>query len=851
MAFKIRYDPNTGKSIAQTSGNASVKSSSSSGSGAGGASSTVYNPATGAGTRFITGYLDDGTPIYGYAVAGSSVAYGGVGSGGRQQVTGTSGGYIPGISQEGTITTAEGEKVAVKASEMRQEARDERERLLRNTYKLTENQRAELQANQDRDYLQSKPREVYVSGEDVNRVNQQFGQAGVNNAGDLFRLLREGKATATEQGITINPEAESNNRGPTVLGIAENPYYEPNVIGGIDKFSTLLNRKAQEMDLEAKQSSGAWKSAVLYQKSGARATFGGYLEGGTGIIKAVRSGDPATIFFLTTTVAENLVPGVKGFKIIKGVLAGAQTGAGIWYGNEAINYVLEADTNVEAKRRTGQMIGSFGAFYAIGKASASVASEAPILTSQNLANIKGAIQWDSVMADAQSRVGEPWTPPIITDTMRFKISDGADIIVPGGEIRGGFAVEKVPGLKGELQSQIVTKPYQPPLAVDWLTANPKAPAPSEIFGSERLNYLNNYQLQDFGMKVSTELRRATPLSETKTEPYQQSLRDYELKLNEAGKFVGPGIKAGGVKTQPVLITETPPFPKSEIKTFRGVYGKKASATIIETGGESSFKKIGGFLDEIKVEYKNPIIERPKPGVSMGSESRGFTGAIRIFSPKEEETPNIFIRSKPGTSGRYIPTSIGKSSIIPSTEIEQIPFIKIKPSTGTSQEISQPQIIEPIIIQEQIRRTATVFTPFKPTRTRPPEGENPPRPPPIKIFGGGKPESSSMFEPGFNVFVRQKGVFKQINFEPLSKGGALGLGAGVVGGSALASFKIAPSGTSAKKKGGSIFGADLSQFYTRGNVFIEKNAFRINTPGELREITYKGIASNKNKRSFFV
>jgi len=81
--------------------------------------------------------------------------------------------------------------------------------------------------------------------------------------------------------------------------------------------------------------------------------------------------------------------------------------------------------------------------------------------------------------------------------------------------------------------------------------------------------------------------------------------------------------------------------------------------------------------------------------------------------------------------------------------------------------------------------------------------------------------------------------------------AFGAGIGITGSTALASFKVVPSGTTVKKK--RVFETvDLSGYYQRNGVFIEKPSFRINTPGELREITYKGLTtlSKRRGRSIF-
>lgn len=90
--------------------------------------------------------------------------------------------------------------------------------------------------------------------------------------------------------------------------------------------------------------------------------------------------------------------------------------------------------------------------------------------------------------------------------------------------------------------------------------------------------------------------------------------------------------------------------------------------------------------------------------------------------------------------------------------------------------------------------------------------------------------------GFDVFVKRRGAFYKQNKKPLSRSQALALGTYRVESTSAATFKVLPSKRSGlgNYKGPS---GSLSNFYTKGGLFIEKNSKRINTSGELREITY--------------
>lgn len=103
---------------------------------------------------------------------------------------------------------------------------------------------------------------------------------------------------------------------------------------------------------------------------------------------------------------------------------------------------------------------------------------------------------------------------------------------------------------------------------------------------------------------------------------------------------------------------------------------------------------------------------------------------------------------------------------------------------------------------------------------------------------------------FKIFVKSKGKFQEIG-QAKSLSEAYSRGAFAVDTSASASFKI---------EGGELFGESFlpQTRYRRSkrdkNVFVERRQFRIDTPGELGEITAKGIAKSrfktKKKKGFF-
>jgi hypothetical protein len=114
---------------------------------------------------------------------------------------------------------------------------------------------------------------------------------------------------------------------------------------------------------------------------------------------------------------------------------------------------------------------------------------------------------------------------------------------------------------------------------------------------------------------------------------------------------------------------------------------------------------------------------------------------------------------------------------------------------------------------------------------------------------------------FNVLVKNKQYehgkkvhptsFNRVTKEPLTQQDAMALGADTVGRNAKATFKLEPSDKPPVRLTKHIdpWSKVSNQFDIKpdGRI-IERTRFRINTPGELKEITYKGIEARINKTS---
>ena len=113
--------------------------------------------------------------------------------------------------------------------------------------------------------------------------------------------------------------------------------------------------------------------------------------------------------------------------------------------------------------------------------------------------------------------------------------------------------------------------------------------------------------------------------------------------------------------------------------------------------------------------------------------------------------------------------------------------------------------------------------------------------PVRFTDPNRKKKSS----GFDVLVRRRGKFKRVNTEPLTRSSAEGLGQRIVSGSAAATFKLIRTSSFGKDLGRGP--SNLQKFKKKktktGIEFIEPNRSRINTAGELSQITFS--AKNRN------
>jgi hypothetical protein len=110
---------------------------------------------------------------------------------------------------------------------------------------------------------------------------------------------------------------------------------------------------------------------------------------------------------------------------------------------------------------------------------------------------------------------------------------------------------------------------------------------------------------------------------------------------------------------------------------------------------------------------------------------------------------------------------------------------------------------------------------------------------------------------YNVLIKEQYIFggvktkqpqyQKINMQPLTKESAYSLLATKLKQTARASGMVeAIQGRPVKQKSAYDWMDVASEFYEKQGVIIQKASKRIGTPGELKEITYKGLAARRRR-----
>jgi len=185
-------------------------------------------------------------------------------------------------------------------------------------------------------------------------------------------------------------------------------------------------------------------------------------------------------------------------------------------------------------------------------------------------------------------------------------------------------------------------------------------------------------------------------------------------------------------------------------------------------------------------------------------------------------------SQPISQGRTKPNSIGQ------TTEQVISVAEYQPSVDVS---TQPNVVDNVLsASAPVNPTINIPAPQIPLML--------PIPLVFPSLGFGKPNKKQELLQGFRVLTKKGGKEELLSQTSFSRKEALQFGASKVGSTARASFRLVEAGSVTGEFKGK---GNLSNFYkSKSGFFVEKNKFRIDTKGEVREISKKGQIAKKTK-----
>lgn len=288
----------------------------------------------------------------------------------------------------------------------------------------------------------------------------------------------------------------------------------------------------------------------------------------------------------------------------------------------------------------------------------------------------------------------------------------------------------------------------------------------------------------------------------------------------------------------------------------------------------------------------------RPDIKQAVETLPYKPTFRKVIPKPPQ-PRVRVRTKLRPTQVSVPASLSKLNTEFKQDLEKDKFVlgtdtietvklgdAVNPLFDSKQDTLQTQAFVPVNISEQTlvppKRVQQDFTPPGSFFPREPGIEKPkPKPPePPLYLPGEKPEIVQ--EQGWNVEVKRKNKFEKINPIPLTEQSALSMGAREVDSSSSAQFRLQKAQKNVQvtqnlfgkfnkimaKKGDKMkskvldtkdkyFQEEREKFrgykirkgkkVTMPKQYIEKKKYRIDTGGEKRGITQKGIQATIFKR----
>ncbi|MFQ5453958.1 MAG: hypothetical protein ACE5D6_07200, partial [Candidatus Zixiibacteriota bacterium] len=179
---------------------------------------------------------------------------------------------------------------------------------------------------------------------------------------------------------------------------------------------------------------------------------------------------------------------------------------------------------------------------------------------------------------------------------------------------------------------------------------------------------------------------------------------------------------------------------------------------------------------------------------------------------------------------------------------------------TAQRVETPQRTEPRPIssfqgsrQQQEQGLILIPEPEFPAPDLPPQ--EPIQTPVTTALTIDVPSNSKEFkipqkQPGFNAFVKEKGLFIKVTPKPLPKNRALNKGLSVADNTTARSVQVRRSKSIPSTVLDEKISTNINKFTQKNNnTFIERSTFAIDSPGEFRNITVKGWLARRSLGGF--
>ena len=247
-----------------------------------------------------------------------------------------------------------------------------------------------------------------------------------------------------------------------------------------------------------------------------------------------------------------------------------------------------------------------------------------------------------------------------------------------------------------------------------------------------------------------------------------------------------------------------------------------------------------FISELKIQPSMDSLFKIPSNLAQ-SGSRAINPVLISNQNLIQSTKTSLISKVDIISDQKIKTT---QKISPIFKLDIIPVRKIslvRETTPVQKVTQRPNRITTKRIQPIFEVAPPSPIPFKPN-IRPPviKEEFIPIIPPVSIFPGNKATSGA-----YNVFVKDKKRLVKVNTKPLDQRSALNFMDYVIDNSTARTGTIRKTTGSASSQNLGFFSSE--KYKNSGSNFIEKTPYLINTQGELRGITYKGLLAQSFKK----